>query len=255
MQSDNARYVRHSLGKDGMEKISERLSKRDIEEMVKDWKLWYALIFNICASVSAQDFSVFLPLVVKGLGYTSINANLMSVPPYVCGAMGLYLFAMSSDRHKERGYHIVVGLLICLVGLVVLVTVQHNGAKYAGLCILLLGSYTSAPLVVAWLSGNTPEPGKRSFVIGVNGCGNLAGVIGAQLFRAQYAPRFLLPFYVTLGLTIFSMAGFLSYRFVLRAVNRRKARKIQGWNEQQLDDERRSSKRYADKKYIFVYGL
>lgn len=99
------------------------------------------------------------------------------------------------------------------------------------------------------------EPGKRSLAIGVNGCGNLAGVIGAQLFRAQYAPRFLLPFYVTLGLTIFSMAGFLSYRFVLRAVNRRKARKIQGWSKQQLNDERTSSKRYADKKYIFVYGL
>lgn len=59
-------------------------------------------------------------------------------------------------KRKERGYHIVVGLLICLVGLVVLVTVQHNGAKYAGLCILLSGSYTSAPLIVAWLSGNTP---------------------------------------------------------------------------------------------------
>ncbi|KAL1968168.1 hypothetical protein VTN77DRAFT_2003 [Rasamsonia byssochlamydoides] len=255
MQLDNAQYARHNLGQDGIEKISERLSKRDIEETAKDWKLWYALIFNICASVSAQAFSVFLPLVVKGLGYTSLNANLMSVPPYVCGAVGLYLFAVSSDRHKERGYHIVVGLLVCLVGLIVLVTVRHNGAKYAGLCILLAGSYTSAPLIVAWLSGNTPEPGKRSLVIGVNGCGNLAGVIGAQLFKAQYAPRYLLPFYVALALTIFAMAGFLSYRFVLRAVNRSKERKIQGWSQQQLDHERTSSERYADKKYIFVYGL
>lgn len=77
MQSDNAQYIQHSIGKDGIEKISERLSKRDIEETVKDWKLWYALIFNICASVSAQAFSVFLPLVVKGMGYTSISANLV----------------------------------------------------------------------------------------------------------------------------------------------------------------------------------
>jgi hypothetical protein len=87
-----------------------------VEETAKDWKLWYALIFNIYASVPAGAFSVFLPLVVKGLGYTSITANLvfkmlffvlkglanitpqMSVPPYVYGAVGLYLFALSSDR-------------------------------------------------------------------------------------------------------------------------------------------------------------
>lgn len=59
------------------------------------------------------------------------------------------------DR-KERGYHIVCGLLIALVGLIITVTVKGHGGKYAGLCILLFGSYVSAPLTVAWLSGNTP---------------------------------------------------------------------------------------------------
>jgi predicted MFS family arabinose efflux permease len=116
----------------------------------------------------------------------------MSVPPYVCGAVGLYLFAISSDRFKERGYHIFVGLLITLVGLIITVTAHSHGAKYAGLCILLFGSYVSAPLTVAWLSGNTPEPGKRALVLGVNGFGNLSGVIGAQLFRASYAPGYLM---------------------------------------------------------------
>jgi hypothetical protein len=102
---------------------------------------------------------------------------------------------------------------------------------------------------------NHAEPGKRSLVIGVNGCGNLAGVIGAQLYKERYSPRFLVPFYVTLGFVFFSMVGFLSYRFVLRAVNRDKARKVRGWTEEQIENERTSSERYADKKYIFVYGL
>ena len=114
------------------------------------------LFFNILASVPGQAFSIFLPLVVRGLGYSSIEANLMSVPPYVCGAVGLYIFAVSSDHHRERGYHIIAGLCITLVGLIVTVTVHSNGAKYAGLCVLLFGTYVSAPLTVAWLAGNTP---------------------------------------------------------------------------------------------------
>lgn len=113
MRLDNALFIDHAYSKTGVEK--DRLTKRDVIETLKDWKLWYVLVFNILASVPGQAFSVFLPLVVKGLGYSSINANLvchpnvvrevgnanypkMSVPPYVCGAVGLYIFALSSDH-------------------------------------------------------------------------------------------------------------------------------------------------------------
>ncbi len=78
IQIDGARYVQHTYGEDGLEKASERLSKRDIIETAKDWKLWYSLFFNICASIPGQAFSVFLPLVVAGLGYSSLTANLVS---------------------------------------------------------------------------------------------------------------------------------------------------------------------------------
>ena len=96
IRQDSALYARHDYDETGREK--DRLSKRDFVEAVKDWKLWYVLVFNILASVPGQAFSVFLPLVVEGLGYESIHANLMAVPPYLIGAFGLYLFAFSSDR-------------------------------------------------------------------------------------------------------------------------------------------------------------
>ena len=59
----------------------------------------------------------------------------------------------------ERGYHILGGIGIGVIGLILTVTIDHNSGKYAGLCILLFGCYVSAPLTVAWLAGNTP--GKR----------------------------------------------------------------------------------------------
>lgn len=77
MRRDTALYIQHEYGEDGMER--DRLSKRDIVEALKDWKLWFVLVFNICASVPTQAFSVFMPLVVKGLGYSSIQANLVSL--------------------------------------------------------------------------------------------------------------------------------------------------------------------------------
>jgi hypothetical protein len=113
---DHVDHVLHDHDSDGIETI--RISRRDFLETARDWKTWYLLVFNICASVPNQTFSVFLPIVVQGLGYSPIKANLvsefqcpkchstliltlhtqMSVPPYVCGAAGLYLFALSSDH-------------------------------------------------------------------------------------------------------------------------------------------------------------
>ncbi|KAE9382118.1 MFS general substrate transporter [Stipitochalara longipes BDJ] len=255
IQIDGARYVQHQYGKDGIEKPTERLSKRDVIETAKDWKLWYVLFFNICASIPGQAFSVFLPLVVKGLGYKSITANLMSVPPYICGAVGLYIFALHSDYRRERGFHILGGLLLCLVGLIITVTVSHQQSRYAGLCILTFGSYVSAPLTAAWLSGNTPEPGKRSLVLGVNGFGNLAGIIGSELFQDKYAPRYLIPFYATLGFVATAFLGYLAYRYTLLAVNKWRARRTEGWSEAEVEEERLNEKRFGDRKLTFVYGL
>jgi hypothetical protein len=156
---------------------------------------------------------------------------------------------------KERGYHILGGLTIALIGLIITVTVHRNGAKYAGLCILLFGSYVSAPLTVAWLSGNTPEPGKRALVLGVNGFGNLAGVIGSQLFRKSYAPKYLVPFYATLGFVAVAILGYTAYRFTLAAVNKRRQARLDRMTYEEIVLESTSDKRYADKKITFIYGL
>ncbi|GKT59879.1 major facilitator superfamily transporter [Colletotrichum tofieldiae] len=229
MKADNALFVEHSYDSDGVEE--DRLTKRDFVETAKDWKFWYVLAFNICASVPGQAFSVFLPLVVQGLGYSSIEANL------------------------ERGYHILGGIMVALVGLIATVTVESSGGKYAALCVLLLGSYVAAPLTIAWLSGNTPEPGKRSLVLGLNGFGNISGVIGAQLYRAKYRPNYEIPFYITLGFVAVALVGYLSYRLTLAAVNQKKLEILRQKSQEDIEKERVDGTRYADKKWTFIYGL
>jgi hypothetical protein len=133
--------------------------------------------------------------------------------------------------------------------------VDSSGGKYAGLCILTFGSYISAPLTVAWLSGNTPEPGMRALVLGVNGFGNFAGVIGSQLYQSKYAPGYRVPFYATLGFVATALIGYLSYRFTLAAVNKRRHEKLQHMTPQEIEYERMNDTRYSDKKLTFTYGL
>jgi hypothetical protein len=187
---DHDDYTPHDYNSNDVKQA--QITQRDVLEAAKDWKTWYVLVFNICASVPNQTFSVFLPLVVEGLGYSSIEANLVSTtrliqplallikpwidvrttlrvwcsrPVPICAQLrlqvGLRVHNMqrSSLRRslsKDRGHHIVGGICITIIGLIITIAYDASRTRYAGLCILLFGSYISAPLTMAWLSGNTP---------------------------------------------------------------------------------------------------
>ncbi|KZT59859.1 MFS general substrate transporter [Calocera cornea HHB12733] len=234
-----------------------KLGMRDIVEALKDWKLWITLPWNILASIAPQGFTIFFPLVVKGLGYSGAKANLMTVPPYVIGTLCLIAFAFSSDHFHERTAHICGALLIVIIGLIMTITIplQNIGGRYAGLVILLAGTFISAPITVAWLAGNTPEPGKRTVILGINGWGNLAGIIGSELYLSKYAPDYQFPLKVTLGLICASCAGYAGVHVVLRLVNRSKAKKVARMTPEEIEQENTGGPRYADKKLTFVYGL
>ncbi|TKA59819.1 hypothetical protein B0A49_12720 [Cryomyces minteri] len=234
-----------------------KLSRRDIWEAIKDWKLWCVLPFNILASIAPQGFTIFFPLVVKGLGYSGATANLMTVPPYVLGTIVLLLFAYSSDHFHERTLHILCGLSIVIIGLILVIVLplQNIHARYGGLVVLLAGTFVASPITVAWLAGNTPEPGKRTVILGINGWGNLGGIIGSELFLSKYGPDYHWPLKVTAGLIAASFVGYTAYHFELKAANRYKARKISSMTLEEIEDEQINEKRYADKKWTFVYGL
>jgi predicted MFS family arabinose efflux permease len=210
---------------------------------------------NIAASVPSQAFSVFLPIIVKDLGYASYRANLAAVPIFLTGAVGLWIFAWHSDRKQERGFHILVSLLFVFVGLVMVANIKSSGARYAALCILQIGSYSAPPLTVAWLANNTPAPGKRALVLGLNGWGNLAGVIGSQLFRPSYAPRYHTPFLVCLGINIFSIVGYASYKALLIYVNKKRERIVENMTPEEIKEELTNSVRLGDKKLTFRFAL
>ncbi|ORY90695.1 major facilitator superfamily domain-containing protein [Leucosporidium creatinivorum] len=227
---------------------------RDVKDAL-DWRKVLIVVGNICATLPVSAFGVFAPLVVKGMGYTALEANLMSVPPFIVGAFGIVAFVYSSDRFRERSLHSCAGMLIAIVGLAVMAGSQNNKLRYGFLHVCLAGAFAAGPLIASWLANNTPEAGVRPLVIGMNGYSNIAGVIAGQLFKSKYSPKYETPLIITMALLAFGILVFLSIRLLYARINRQRQALISAMSEEDIEAERLNEERRGDQKRTFIYGL
>ncbi|TID23977.1 putative beta-glucosidase A [Venturia nashicola] len=217
------------------------LTRADVLSAFFDWKLWYLLVCNILSSMPVTAFSVFLPLVLRQLTNSPAHANLLTAPPFLVGAAVLYSFTYWSDKRKERLVPILWGLGLLAFGLTAVVILPQGWVilRYCALCMLMGGTFVASPLTVAWLTNNTPETGKRSVVLGVNGWGNLAGVFSSLLFQPRFAPSYRTPIFVTLSLILVSFAGFALFRTLIVRMNHTRQTIVSSWRDEDVEAERR----------------
>jgi MFS family permease len=219
------------------------LTPQEVVSAIFNTKIWHILACNILAAVPVYAFSVFLPLVLAPLTENKDPAlvNLLTTPPHLCGAITLYVFATYSDKHRIRLKPVLTGLFIMVVGLILVVLFPASWviARYVALNILLSGTYVASPLTVAWISGNTPSPGKRAMLLGINGWGNLAGVISAILFKPKYAEDgYIVPFWWTLLCVALSATGYVLFYRRIKMENETRSMILREWTEDEIEMER-----------------
>lgn len=134
--------------------IDEVFSWTEVAKAFVDPK-WYAFwVYQLCCDVSLYGLTTFMPAIVQGLGYSSVHANLMTVPLFMVSLVCFIVIARFSDRTGLRGPYLLGALTSLIIGYAVLISVENLKARYfACFCKptpLLLLSYTN---IVLPLSG------------------------------------------------------------------------------------------------------
>jgi len=85
-----------------------------------------------------------MPQIIKNMGYTSANAQLLTIPCYTVGAIAAYGFSVISDRYKWRMPTIVFPQLCVVTAYAILCAkaadIQDNiAACYFALCLACFG--------------------------------------------------------------------------------------------------------------------
>lgn len=92
---------------------------------------WYAFFaYQFSVNISLYGLTTFMPAIVKGLGYTSIHANLMTVPIYMCALVFFLIIAYFSDRSGYRGPYIAGCMLCLIIGYALLISVDNLKVRF-----------------------------------------------------------------------------------------------------------------------------
>ena len=123
----------------------------------------------------------FLPLMVKAYGLSNVAAGLVTAIPYTVGALGMLVWARSSDRHQERRWHYVIAMLLAATGMALAGSIAGLYGAMAAMCLATIGMYGSRPsfwpLPSTFLSGTAAAGG----IALVNSIGNLGGFVGPYI--------------------------------------------------------------------------
>ena len=103
-----------------------------------------------CGNVGYASLPVYLPTILAAMGYSSIDANGLSAPPYFCAFLFALITTYIGDRTQQRGLVLAVTSLVGGVGYIILATVKTVGVRYFAVFLAAAGVFSTIPNIIAW---------------------------------------------------------------------------------------------------------
>lgn len=102
-------------------------------------------------NVSYSSLPVFLPTILRDMGFTAINAQGLSAPPYFASFLVTVATTYIADRFGQRGF-MVAGLATTgAIGYVLLAACKPVGVRYFGAFLASCGVFPAIANILPWV--------------------------------------------------------------------------------------------------------
>lgn len=178
-----ARFLTHeqraALSATMEREAAESPAAESLGEAFRSGRVWVLSLLYLAIVIGFYGISLWLPLLVKRefpeVG--SVALGFLTAVPYLCAVFAMVAVGRSSDRRRERTWHLALPLAAGALGLIV--------AAYAGsvvgmiaICVATAGMYAALgpfwTLPPAFLRGAAAAAG----IAWINSIGNLGGFLG-----------------------------------------------------------------------------
>ncbi|KAI4867807.1 MFS general substrate transporter [Hypoxylon rubiginosum] len=233
---------------------AEEFEWRYVLAAFKDWQIWVNIFVYWGIVCPLYGISLFLPSIIRNLGYSSSAAQLMTVPIYITAAILAVVFAFLSDRVGKRSPFVILLLLLMMVGFSMCISSTNPRVIYGGVFIVACAIYPAFPGVVTWLSNNLAGSYKRSAGMAIQiGIGNLGGAMASNFYRQKDSPQYKLGHGLELAFISIGIVAAFILVIVYGTINKRRDRIIQEGGETQFTIEELSTQ--GDRAVTFRYMI
>ena len=196
-------------------------------------------------NVSYASLPVYLPTILAKMGYSNINAQGLSAPPYFAAYLFANITTFVADRTQQRGLMLIITSLVGAIGYVVLATVTTVGVRYFAVYLAAAGVFSTIPNILAWtlsMSKERPAPlflcshflcnagittdsvnidnqgsdtRRGAGLVLINVIGQCGPILGTRLYPTSEAPRYIKGMSVCAAFMFFSAAMAFALRILL----------------------------------------
>ena len=184
-----------------------------------DWRLYGHIIAALLSMVMIYPMNTYAPSIIKSLGFSGLQANGLNSVGSVGALIWSITLAYSSDRTRERGFHITLGYLVGAAGLLWLAlapTAVSKWVLYGGVVLTQTGMGSAQAINAAWLTSKMEDYKRPVALAAYVMCIQIAGFPGQQLFRTADAPRYKPGFIIAASCVLAGAVVILVWKLLYR---------------------------------------
>lgn len=194
--------------------------------------------------ITVQGLAFFAPTIVRTIypNDSVVRQQLMTVPPYIVGAVFVIASALLAWKTDRRNVIITYSAVPVMVGYVMFLATENARARYGAIFLIVTGAFNGGALCNAQVSANVLSDTARSSAIGTNVMfGNIGGLIATWAFLPFDGPNFPIGNGLNLAAQGTILITGLALSFWMSRDNKHRSQvdvhaKIDGLGEKQVSD-------------------
>lgn len=149
-------------------------------------------LYMLVSLGTVSSMSFFSPSILVALGYSGVQAQLLSVPLFAWATVVVVCTAVLADHTGRRGVWLLMLTPFTVIGFVLLITVKSVAVRYFALFLPMTGAFVSACLCTGWAVDNSAGLPVRAVVVAfLATLGNMGSLIASWTYTAADAPRYI----------------------------------------------------------------
>ncbi|KAJ6102351.1 hypothetical protein N7486_004778 [Penicillium sp. IBT 16267x] len=175
---------------------------REILKTASDPKAYMAAFMFFSCNVAFSSMPVFLPTIIKDMGFSSLSAQALSAPPYLIAFVVVLITAWASDRTRTRSSYLIAHALISSLSYAAIAAAGHFHAhlspslhtfiRYICVYPAISGFFSAITLIITWSMDNRVEKeGKGASIAILNIIGQCGPLLGTRLYPEADGPWYV----------------------------------------------------------------